>query len=71
MNPPLFTGEPGYYAFTNVAAGNYRLESTFNGTWGGNNATDALLIQLEAGAAPGTTSTDCSELLLMLMQASR
>ena len=54
MNPPGFTGDPGYYAFTNVPAGNYRLESSFNGAWGGNNATDALLIQLEAGAAPGT-----------------
>jgi hypothetical protein len=54
MNPPNYTGDPGYYAFTNVPAGNYRLESSFNGTWGGNNATDALLIQLEAGATPGT-----------------
>jgi len=54
MNPPLYTGEPGYYAFTNVAAGNYKLEASFNGTWGGNNATDALLIQYEAGAVPGT-----------------
>ena len=54
MNPPLYTGDPGYYAFTNIPAGNYRLEASFNGTWGGNNATDALLIQLEAGN-PGTT----------------
>ncbi|MDP1622508.1 MAG: T9SS type A sorting domain-containing protein, partial [Bacteroidales bacterium] len=54
MNPPLYTGDPGYYAFTNVPSGNYRLESSFNGTWGGNNATDALLIQLEAGSIPGT-----------------
>jgi hypothetical protein len=53
MNPPNYTGDPGYYAFTNVPAGNYRLEASFNGTWGGNNATDALLIQLEAGN-PGT-----------------
>jgi hypothetical protein len=49
MNPPLYTGDPGYYAFTNVPAGNYRLESSFNGAWGGNNATDALLVQLQAG----------------------
>jgi hypothetical protein len=54
MNPPLYTGDPGYYAFMNVPAGNYRLEASFNGAWGGNNATDALLIQLEAGAAPCT-----------------
>ncbi len=53
MNPPLYTGDPGYYAFTDVPAGNYKLEASFNGTWGGNNATDALLIQLEA-ANPGT-----------------
>jgi hypothetical protein len=53
MNPPNYTGDPGYYAFTNVPAGNYKLEASFNGTWGGNNATDALLIQLEAGN-PGT-----------------
>jgi len=57
MNPPLYTGDPGYYAFTNVPAGNYRLEASFNGTWGGNNATDALLIQLEAGSLPGTYLT--------------
>ncbi|MEI6750409.1 MAG: T9SS type A sorting domain-containing protein, partial [Bacteroidota bacterium] len=53
MNPPDYTGAPGYYAFT-VPNGNYKLEASFDGTWGGNNATDALLIQLEAGATPGT-----------------
>ena len=53
MNYP-YTGDPGYYAFMNVPAGNYKLEATYNGTWGGNNATDALLIQYEAGAVPGT-----------------
>jgi len=46
MNPPDYTGAPGYFAFTNVAAGTYQLEASFNGTWGGNNATDALLVQL-------------------------
>jgi uncharacterized protein (UPF0333 family) len=56
MNPPLYTGDPGYYAFTNVPAGNYRLESSFNGTWGGNNATDALLVQLQAGLEFGNPS---------------
>jgi len=57
MNPPNYTGEPGYYAFMSVPAGNYSIEATYNGTWGGNNATDALLIQLEAGAIPGTYLT--------------
>jgi uncharacterized protein (UPF0333 family) len=56
MNPPLYTGDPGYYAFTNVPAGNYRLESSYNGTWGGNNATDALLVQLQAGLEFGPPS---------------
>jgi hypothetical protein len=46
-------GEPGYYAFTNVPAGAYKLESSFNGTWGGNNATDALLVQIQAGLEGG------------------
>jgi hypothetical protein len=46
-------GEPGYYAFTNVAPGAYKLESSFNGTWGGNNATDALLVQIQAGLEGG------------------
>jgi hypothetical protein len=53
MNPPNYTGDPGYYAFTNVPAGNYKLEASFNGTWGGNNATDALLVQLQAGKEYG------------------
>jgi hypothetical protein len=39
-------GEAGYYAFNNVPDGNYRLTASFNGTWGGNNATDALIVQL-------------------------
>ncbi len=55
MNPDsLFAGYPGYYEFTiadpngNIVLGNpqYRIESSYNGAWGGNNATDALLIQL-------------------------
>ena len=46
MNPPNYTGAPGYFAFTNVPVGAYRLEASFSGTWGGNNATDALLVQL-------------------------
>ena len=40
------TGTPGYYAFTGLAAGNYELKGSYNGPWGGNNATDALIIQL-------------------------
>jgi hypothetical protein len=46
MNPPGYTGEPGYYAFTNVNPGTYTLEASFDGAGGGNNATDALLVQL-------------------------
>ncbi len=43
-------GEPGYYSFDGITAGsNYKLEASYNGTWGGNNATDALLVQLQAG----------------------
>jgi hypothetical protein len=59
MNPPLYTGDPGYYAFTNLPAGasNYRLEASFNGTWGGNNATDALLVQIQAGLEAGLPSS--------------
>jgi hypothetical protein len=39
-------GEPGYYAFSSVPNGNYYLTASFNGAWGGNNATDALIVQL-------------------------
>jgi hypothetical protein len=39
-------GEPGYFAFTSIGAGTYKLTGAYNGTWGGNNATDALLVQL-------------------------
>jgi hypothetical protein len=46
----ISAGEPGYYSFDGITAGsNYKLEASFNGTWGGNNATDALLVQLQAG----------------------
>jgi hypothetical protein len=47
MDPPNYTGEPGYFAFTNVLAGTYSLDASFDGTWGGNNATDALIVQLQ------------------------
>ncbi|MEI7662470.1 MAG: T9SS type A sorting domain-containing protein, partial [Bacteroidota bacterium] len=55
MNPP-YTGDPGYYAFMNLPAGNYKLEATYGSAWGGNNATDALLVQLEAMAPPSVLS---------------
>jgi len=38
-------GEPGYYAFDFVADGTYQLLGSFDGAWGGNNATDALIVQ--------------------------
>jgi predicted small secreted protein len=38
---------PGYFAFTGLDEGTYRLEASYDGTWGGNNATDALLVQLD------------------------
>ncbi|MEI6681660.1 MAG: T9SS type A sorting domain-containing protein, partial [Bacteroidota bacterium] len=50
-------GEPGYFSFAGIPTGTYyKLEATFNGTWGGNNATDALMVQLEA-VNPGTILT--------------
>ncbi len=39
-------GELGYYEFNNVIVGNYTLNASYNGTFGGNNATDALIVQL-------------------------
>lgn len=38
--------KPGYYAFSGIPDGTYHLTASFNGTWGGNNATDALIIEL-------------------------
>jgi len=38
--------DPGYFSFSSVPAGSYQLDASFNGTWGGNNATDALIVQL-------------------------
>ena len=58
-------GEPGYFSFAGIPAGTYyKLEATFNGTWGGNNATDALMVQLEA-ANPGTILTPTNGLTWM------
>jgi hypothetical protein len=38
--------QPGYYTFPGIPNGTYHLTASFNGTWGGNNATDALIIEL-------------------------
>ena len=44
---PDGSGTPGYYLFTSVIPGSYRLVADFpTGVWGGNNATDALIISL-------------------------
>jgi hypothetical protein len=48
LSGPNPTGDPGYYSFSGIADGTYRLFGSFNGTWGGNNATDALIIQLRS-----------------------
>ena len=39
--------QPGYYSFPNLSNGSYHLTASYNGTWGGNNATDALIVQLK------------------------
>jgi hypothetical protein len=47
VTTPDGLGAPGYYLFTNINPGSYRLVADFpTGTWGGNNATDALIIDL-------------------------
>jgi hypothetical protein len=39
-------GESGYYEFTNIPVGSdYTITASYNGVWGGNNATDALIVQ--------------------------
>ncbi|MEI6683200.1 MAG: T9SS type A sorting domain-containing protein, partial [Bacteroidota bacterium] len=45
-NPITSTG--GYYAFSNIPNGTYTIHPVFAGPWGGNNATDALIVQLNA-----------------------
>ena len=41
------TGNKGYYTFTGIVPGNYRMVADFpTGVWGGNNATDALIVNL-------------------------
>jgi len=44
--PNTANNQAGYYTFSNVPNGTYRLTGSYNGTWGGNNATDALIVQL-------------------------
>jgi len=44
-NNPV-TNQPGYYAFMDIPNDTYHLSGSYNGTWGGNNATDALIVQL-------------------------
>ncbi len=52
INNPA-NGQPGFYAFTDLPDGTYSLSASYNGTWGGNNATDALIVQLNViGASP-------------------
>jgi len=47
--------EPGFFAFSNITNGNYTLKAHSNGTFGGNNATDALIVQLNViGSYPLT-----------------
>ncbi len=41
------SGQPGYYSFSSIAGGpGYKLSGTFSGSWGGNNGTDDLIVQL-------------------------
>lgn len=40
------SGQPGFFYFNGLSAGTYQLSGSYNGPWGGGNATDALLIQL-------------------------
>ena len=40
------TGNKGYYLFTGIAAGTYTVTAEYTGAWLGNNATDALIVNL-------------------------
>jgi hypothetical protein len=44
-NDPV-TDATGYYTFSNIPDGSYQIFATSTNPWGGNNATDALIIQL-------------------------
>jgi hypothetical protein len=50
----LTNGQSGYFAFHSIPYGSYVLTAESGGTWGGNNATDALIVQL---LTPGPLST--------------
>jgi hypothetical protein len=50
----LLNGETGYFAFFGIPFGTYILSAESDATWGGNNATDALIVQL---LTPGPLST--------------
>ena len=41
-------GQSGYYDFRDIPNDTYTLHGSYNGSWGGNNATDALIVQLNA-----------------------
>ncbi|MEI7662513.1 MAG: T9SS type A sorting domain-containing protein [Bacteroidota bacterium] len=43
---PTGNQQTGYYAFTDLPNDTYNISGSYNGTWGGNNATDALIVQL-------------------------
>ena len=46
LTAPGGSGEEGFFSFINLAAGNYRLDATYDAPWGGNNATDALNVSM-------------------------
>lgn len=50
----LSNGESGYFAFHSIPYGNYVLTADSGGTWGGNNATDALIVQMNPGGPLST-----------------
>jgi hypothetical protein len=43
---PGNTNKSGFYTFVNIPDGDYNLSASYTGAWGGNNATDALIIEL-------------------------
>lgn len=47
--PNMLTGEPGFFGFVNIPDGDYILHAHAYGNWGGNNATDALIVQMNTG----------------------
>jgi hypothetical protein len=45
-NNPSNSNLTGYYTFPGIPDGIYHITAGYNGAWGGNNATDALIIEL-------------------------